>query len=541
MRERCRETKGDGGGALVRGVVLPTLGMALFWPFFRYASFVRLLYPAYAVVHVGDAPVRAHIVFLAALSLLLLAAIAGWRAVEGMLERRRPAVAALMCVGAVGAAVALGVDSGALPVWLLWVSAALTALGFLASYMAWAFYFSHSFRPLSVAVLGVSLFASYVLLSRGSLAGLLTDGAVDTVLMPFGTGLCWFFSRPLGLSAPAGDPPRRTGRDGRVRPRLYTSVPILVVVSFLVVGAAVRGIVDLRFQDASSRVGISIALSALVMLACCLFYRDHVPSARTKGGGSSQRPLTSGLVPFALTIWVALSLVFLAGLFAFLALNAAQIGGDAVVVARTLMELVLWLLLCSLASERRLSPVPLFLVWGVAVEVVSWMLSYVLVPEVLGRAGSEELASHAIVLAVMFGIVALVLAGFGVHLARPRARANGEVPGLLEGLGAALYEDGVGPTDGPGAGGAGTDPGRTQATEPSDGRVALVEKLVGRGGLTRREAMVVVLYAHGFSLGKVAEELGISKSTAQSHIKNAYRKLDVHSRDELIEREGLLG
>lgn len=47
---------------------------------------------------------------------------------------------------------------------------------------------------------------------------------------------------------------------------------------------------------------------------------------------------------------------------------------------------------------------------------------------------------------------------------------------------------------------------------------------------------MVALCSRGLSLGKVAEELCITKSTAQSHIKNAYRKLDVHSRDELIER-----
>ena len=49
---------------------------------------------------------------------------------------------------------------------------------------------------------------------------------------------------------------------------------------------------------------------------------------------------------------------------------------------------------------------------------------------------------------------------------------------------------------------------------------------------------VVELYTRGRSLGKVADELGITKSTAQSHIKNAYRKLGVHSRDELIELVG---
>lgn len=46
--------------------------------------------------------------------------------------------------------------------------------------------------------------------------------------------------------------------------------------------------------------------------------------------------------------------------------------------------------------------------------------------------------------------------------------------------------------------------------------------------LTLREADVVRLLASGCSYAEIAERLGISAHTVASHIKNAYRKLDVH-------------
>ena len=46
--------------------------------------------------------------------------------------------------------------------------------------------------------------------------------------------------------------------------------------------------------------------------------------------------------------------------------------------------------------------------------------------------------------------------------------------------------------------------------------------------LTLREADVVRLLATGCSYAEIAERLGISAHTVASHIKNAYRKLEVH-------------
>jgi DNA-binding CsgD family transcriptional regulator len=47
--------------------------------------------------------------------------------------------------------------------------------------------------------------------------------------------------------------------------------------------------------------------------------------------------------------------------------------------------------------------------------------------------------------------------------------------------------------------------------------------------LTGREADVLRLMARGCTYVQVADALGISANTVSSHIKNAYRKLEVHS------------
>lgn len=50
-----------------------------------------------------------------------------------------------------------------------------------------------------------------------------------------------------------------------------------------------------------------------------------------------------------------------------------------------------------------------------------------------------------------------------------------------------------------------------------------------RSELTPRELEVVRLLSQGCTYGRIADRLGISEGTVTSHIKNAYRKLDVHT------------
>lgn len=61
--------------------------------------------------------------------------------------------------------------------------------------------------------------------------------------------------------------------------------------------------------------------------------------------------------------------------------------------------------------------------------------------------------------------------------------------------------------------------------------------------LTKREAVILELIAQGDSYGDVAVALCLSVGTVQTHVKNIYGKLSVHSRGEAVyeaQRRGLL-
>jgi DNA-binding CsgD family transcriptional regulator len=54
--------------------------------------------------------------------------------------------------------------------------------------------------------------------------------------------------------------------------------------------------------------------------------------------------------------------------------------------------------------------------------------------------------------------------------------------------------------------------------------------------LTNRELEVIRLVAGGCTYARTAERLGVSLHTVTTHIKNAYRKLDVHSAGAAVMR-----
>jgi DNA-binding CsgD family transcriptional regulator len=69
----------------------------------------------------------------------------------------------------------------------------------------------------------------------------------------------------------------------------------------------------------------------------------------------------------------------------------------------------------------------------------------------------------------------------------------------------------------------------------------MLEPTVVNCDLTRRELEVIKLLASGCTYAQIAERLGISAHTVACHIKNTYRKLDVHTAAAAVFRVLSLG
>lgn len=61
------------------------------------------------------------------------------------------------------------------------------------------------------------------------------------------------------------------------------------------------------------------------------------------------------------------------------------------------------------------------------------------------------------------------------------------------------------------------------------------EAVLDAYGLTPREVQIVELLAHGRSMAHAAQELGLATNTVRNYVQRIYEKLDVHSKQELIE------
>lgn len=59
--------------------------------------------------------------------------------------------------------------------------------------------------------------------------------------------------------------------------------------------------------------------------------------------------------------------------------------------------------------------------------------------------------------------------------------------------------------------------------------------------LSAREHEVLECIARGLSYDEVADELAVSRSTVESHVRNLYRKLEANNKVSAVRRAGLLG
>jgi DNA-binding CsgD family transcriptional regulator len=465
------------------------VGMAFFWVYFRYQTFFQVLYPNTT----SDSSEHDITLYLSVLLVLLVLCLASLRIsprIETAIGRKPMLIVASGCAGSIGAAFAIIANTGFDSLLLHWMSTPLVAIGFFGAYLVWARYFSAVFNAKAITVLAASYLLGLVLFS--ALAYIPCAKNVVAFLSPFCTCFCWFLlphtehadEQVIGI---------------KVLPMLKKTDPyVLLFIAFLLAGSVVRGIVDTHGGSADIRWPLSMVMAAAVLVVCALYQKGRFFQGRAARPDDYMS--VEGMV---LKCWIALALFFFCGAFMCLLGGTYSIGGQIVVISRSILDFFLWVLLCNMIKHRKLPFLPVFVVCSILVETISWLISYVLTPRLLMIGdGGRMPTSDMLVLTIVFALLVLIIAFFGAVTLRSALNgATGQ-----------------------------------SADAPLDAESW--RQIAEMHHLTAREIEVVGLFSQGNSIKKVASTLFISTSTAQSHIKSAYRKLDVHTRDELIEKLG---
>lgn len=250
-------------------------------------------------------------------------------------------------------------------------------------------------------------------------------------------------------------------------------------------------------------------------------------------GGMAAR----GVLVLSVMLGVGIACIVVAG-----AGDAGRMGMRLAVVATSCLEIVAFFV-ASLEGPRRAGAMAL------ATIVISEMLAslYALaLTGIVGGAANEPFvkgmsAASAFACLACVVVLARMVAAEG-RLRDDRAGRAGQGCGLGEGggtdggtLGHAGDSGNVG--DNVGIGGDGKRSARLPI--PSGFVDASVEKsldeIASAHGLTARERQMLSYVFRGYSARHTAEMEGVSLSTVQTHTRNAYRKLDIHSRQELMD------
>lgn len=520
----CRLPQGLEGGAQVqmfRGVVAPFLGLAAFWTCFRYQGFLVGLYPYESLVAFGGALVPSSSVFLLALVVLAGVALVRWPLMSDLLSRHRQLAALIAASGVLGAFV-LAYWPGA-PLVAHVAASVMVACGLLTCFLMWTGYLATGPSEAAIHKLLLALLA-YLCSVACMYVSFTAWGNDATVhLPPFRLLLCvvaWLLSRQ-----PDGSP-AVCDRNAHQPVALVdlTDVFLGACATCILGGTVIRGVIDNGISPAMGvRTVVVLLLSSVALGLVAL----SAPVARRRGtrriGGAPVRALDVALP----ACWAVLAFTFLGGTLLYLSGIAETLGAYVATASCSLQLVLFYILLADKARRLSVSFVPVMLVYGLMFWALCWFASYFGVPWVLARAASVEEAH-------LFGNVM-------VYVATMAVLTSGVVV-----LAMLLLRSGLDPRPSPSVGaGSGRGSLRAQtAGGDSDRRQrldAVEDRLVHTYGFTSREAQVAVLFASGYSLGRVAEELEITKGTAQGYSRSAYRKAGIHSKDELIDLCQLLG
>ena len=453
-------------------VFAPFVAMTFLWSYFRPPSFVSIVFPGEVFSSFGLPPFFSNAVMPLSVLSLVCALLVRLKLTNASLWVYPGGVAATGLLGVFGVILGhLAMGRTATLVFLV-----LSAFGVSAAMICALLLCGRALSSWPVDRWIVAAFASY--LANFILFLLTYQHAIASMLAaltPALTTLPWLFCKK-GHEEDAV----ATGSS-----RLLVRDPVLwLLILFLLVGDAVRGIVGNGSSPGSMRSYMGIVLVALLMVVWA------------SGKGDLLRSFV--------LCWGLLVLAFFVGVFLILAVSDRNFGNYLVASVRILLSVLYMIFLCGVAHKGAVQTTPFFLIYGAMAWAVFWLVGYVLIPWLVHVPGRLHPISPELITLTAALVSVMVLTSVCVGLFTALIRRG---------------EDG------------GDGKNRQTEIDVSDRFMLLVQKY----GLTLREAEVATLFAKGFSLKRAADECKISRSTAQTHIKNVYRKCGVHQKDELID------
>lgn len=368
--------------------------------------------------------------------------------------------------------------AGAIGVVLAIAGAVLCSMGFGALVFAWGEITAKlPGRELFVdSFLGFGL--SFVLLMASVLPSWVFVSL--SVGAPVVSGLClWGFVRS------AGDSAKVALTDARPLARCVPLGLILVLVLTLLIGGVIRGLTyPATFSETAILDPIATnAISFVFALCLCLAVS-----------------LSSHMERSVYSLWIAVVSFFLCGLLLVATVGSqwAMLGKGLIIIGRSYCAFFLWLVLVDAARRNRVFPERLLAAFFLFPEIVASAISYCILP-LCAEMLSPALEGLDVSIFALLSCMLLVVAS-------------------LVFLRSCLFSGGS----------TGSE------AEAPDAFSRACTAIAEAYGLSVREAQVMEYVGQGLSAKVIAERLFLSVNTVQTHTKNIYRKVGVHTKQELI-------
>ena len=217
-------------------------------------------------------------------------------------------------------------------------------------------------------------------------------------------------------------------------------------------------------------------------------------------------------------IWPLTMVVLFAGILLMMLFGSGHdsLGSAIMMMGRTCLSVLLWLLLVGEVHQTHVNPIFVFSCCFLGCDILSSLLGYLIVPALVSLAGIDA-ANLAPALAAGMALVMMAASVFAFT-----APAFAEKTGSSD---STPSVPGIPDT-------SASDKSSLPQTDPLQHNL---DSISATYFLTEKESEVAALLAAGNSQKRIAEELGISIGTVQTHLKNIYRKLNIHTRQELID------